>query len=84
MSEKGCLDKSAYCGYVDEHKDSYKRVRRTQSTSAEQREAIYQLFEIYTRMKRGRNEYDAADRCAAALSLVRWRTAHRALIGPGC
>lgn len=36
---------------------------RTQGTFANQRETVYALFQAYSRRKKIRGDYDAADRC---------------------
>ncbi|KII86508.1 hypothetical protein PLICRDRAFT_44106 [Plicaturopsis crispa FD-325 SS-3] len=47
--------------YLD--KDAYDNLsHRTQATFATQRDLIYGLFQVYLKRKRGRNDYDAADR----------------------
>lgn len=50
---RGCLDRETYLNL------SY----RAQSTFADQRDVIYDLFLKYMERKRRRHEYDAADRC---------------------
>jgi hypothetical protein len=48
--------------------DTYSNLSaRTQATFASKRSEIYSLFEIYTKKKRDRREYDAADRYAPRL-----------------
>lgn len=55
--EYGYLEQQAYNGLS----------HRSQSTYANQRDVVYQLFEAYTQRKRERREYDAADRYASNL-----------------
>lgn len=50
--ESGILDRDTYMSLSP----------RTQSTFAEHRQLVYDLFEQYQRKKRERREYDAADR----------------------
>ena len=49
--------------------DTYSNLSaRTQATFASKRNEIYSLFEIYTKKKRDRREYDAADRYVSKVS----------------
>ena len=49
--------------------DTYSNLSaRTQATFASKRNEIYSLFEIYTKKKRERREYDAADRYMSRVS----------------
>ncbi|KAI0757657.1 hypothetical protein C8Q80DRAFT_1092486 [Daedaleopsis nitida] len=60
--EAGFLHQELYCGSEDQRTGAFMISRRTQATSPAQREAIYALFELYTRMKKSSHQYDAADR----------------------
>lgn len=42
--------------------------RRTQAMFSQQREAVYDLFEAYTRLKKSRRDHDAADRFVSRAS----------------
>ena len=61
-------EKSLTCpdGFLD--KDTYRNLScRSHPTFANQREAVYALFEVYCKMKKEHRHHDAADRTHAIL-----------------
>ncbi len=57
-SDSGCLSREEYIHMS----------RRTQAMFSQQREAVYDLFEAYTRLKKSRRDHDAADRFVSRAS----------------
>ncbi|KAI0696497.1 hypothetical protein C8T65DRAFT_583394 [Cerioporus squamosus] len=56
-------------GYLDQ--ETYCKSRRSEAVGSKQRESIYQSFQVYSKQKAERGEWDAADRSHALIRSLR-------------
>lgn len=66
-SEEACM---APRGYLDEQDYDRVKMRRSQNALSDQNDAVYQLFQNYSKIKRARGEYDHADRYLCLYSSI--------------